>query len=417
MFKKKDHIEVLLPAQSLPSIRRIAMTIKSDHQGSYKYRKIAGLVLILGLIFLGLKLLYYPDPYLHVGDFSPVWAPDGSQIAFVSNRDGNRDENTGIYIMDANGSNITYLTPDPYKLFYIYRDDVSPAWSPDGKYIAFASAKGKRSFITDFYDPFYSYLNKVYEIYKMNVDGSNMLLLSGNNEDCLSPTWSPDGEKIAFVCSHGGHVIYVANADGTSIVRLSENGSACFSPSWSPDGKKMIFFCDQDIEDVPSIIYVIDADGSGLRELARLPFVGSVIWSPNGESILVTELDATFKRDFTKLSLMNADGTNLKQLSSEFIGGPSWSPDSSRIIYLAVDTIKIMNADGTNIQVIYDLKNDDSYVYLGNPSWSPDGSYISFYYSLVAIDGYTTDDTNSQIYLMNADGTNVIQLTHNEDEK
>ncbi len=370
---------------------------------SKKLIKLVRIIVVVGVMFLGLKLLYYPNPYLFVNDFHPSWSPDGNRIAFVSNRDGNRDENTEIYLMDADGSNVTQLTPDPFKLFYNYRDDISPIWSPDGKYIAFASAKGKRNFMTDFYDPFYSYLNKIYEIYRMDADGSNMVRISGENSNCFSPSWSTDSRKIAFVCDSDVPAIYVADLDGSNITRISENGSNCFSPTWAPDGEKIAFFCDQDMEGIASVIYLIDVNGSGLRELVQIPNVGSIIWSPNGELILITELTSD-KRDIINMSVINADGTDLKQLSPGFVASaPSWSPDGRQIIYVSVSSINVMNTDGAKSHAIYTIKNVDSFPYLGGIIWSPDGSRIAF--------------SRAQIYVMDADGTNVIQLTHKPSNK
>ena len=102
---------------------------------------------------------------------NPSWSPDGSQIAFDSDRDGNWE----IYVMDADGSNPTNLTNNA-------ADDQRPAWSPDGSKIAFHSNRD----------------GNLDEIYVMDADGSNPIRLTNNTDNDHCPSWSPDGSKIAF---------------------------------------------------------------------------------------------------------------------------------------------------------------------------------------------------------------------------
>jgi TolB protein len=150
------------------------------------------------------------------------------KIAFYSGRGGDPD----IYVMKPNGSGVQLLTVDPPSPPV---NDVAPAWSADGTKIAFSSTT--TTFNSD--------------IYSMNADGSNRTQLTNSSDLEYAPTWSPDGSKIAYVrdvpLDDQGAVlskIYIMNADGSDQVPLfnSDIFSCCeSSPSWSPDGKKIAF--------------------------------------------------------------------------------------------------------------------------------------------------------------------------------
>jgi hypothetical protein len=117
--------------------------------------------------------------------------------------------------------------------------DLSPSWSPDGKKIAFDSLRDGN-----------------YEIYVMNVDGSGIKRLTNSPAHDGVPSWSPDGKKIAFSSDRDGNdEIYVMNADGSDQKRLTNNPAVDGCPSWSPDGKKLAFVLLRD--DNPEI-YIMD---------------------------------------------------------------------------------------------------------------------------------------------------------------
>src|SRR5437870_3508530 len=161
-------------------------------------------------------------------------AADG-QIAFMSDRDGNRE----IYLMRADGTGLVNLTNNPAQ-------DEWPAWSPDGSKIAFITTRDGNP-----------------QIYVVNSDGSGSTRITSNPWQYFTPVWSPDGTKIAFSGYDGSSQIYVVNADGSSVSRLTSIGSAS-SPVWSPDGSKIAFSGYDGI-------YVMNADGSGLRNLTNNP--------------------------------------------------------------------------------------------------------------------------------------------------
>ena len=135
-------------------------------------------------------------------DRHPSWSPDGKQIAFMSDRDGN-DE---IYVMDADGNNPRNITNDP-------NDDSASSWSPDGKRIVFSSDRdGNRDGNRE-----------NHEIYVMDADGNNQQRLTDNEFYDTHPSWSPDGKRIAFMSQRDGHFIgefgltyeiYVMDNDG-----------------------------------------------------------------------------------------------------------------------------------------------------------------------------------------------------------
>ncbi|MCY4473859.1 MAG: hypothetical protein OXC83_00275, partial [Chloroflexi bacterium] len=170
-------------------------------------------------------------------DGSPAWSPDGRRIAFDSNRDGDWE----IYVMNADGSGVVRLTDDSRRVF--------PSWSPDGRRIAFVSGRDGN-----------------YEIYVMNADGTAIVRLTHTDNRELHPSWSPDGGRIAFSSNRDGddHDIYVMNADGSGVVRLTDNDDTNTHPDWSPDGRRIAFYSDRDGD---GDIYVMDADGSGVVRL------------------------------------------------------------------------------------------------------------------------------------------------------
>jgi Tol biopolymer transport system component len=179
----------------------------------------------------------------------PAWSPDGTEIAFVSDQDGNQE----IYVMDADGTNTRRLTFNAVS-------DFSPAWSPDGSKIAFSSFR-----------------NGDAEIWVMNADGSTVEKNLTNSPDRpdLQPSWSPDGSKIAFDTNQFGGDVWVMNADGTGQRNLTPtNFAGEYEPAWSPSGRK-IAYARKTRDAQPAEIYVMRAsDGLGRTNRSKTPTSG-----------------------------------------------------------------------------------------------------------------------------------------------
>ena len=240
-------------------------------------------------------------------DLDPAWSPDGSRILFESSRDGNYE----LYAMNADGSGVTRLTTDssrdryparcgsriafssdryrpPYIEIYVMNDDGTgltrltnndafseyPAWSPSCDRIAYS------------FDPYGTWV----KVRVMNADGSNDHELVGPPlGKSRHPAWSPDGTRIAFANDRDASLyyeIYVMNADGTQQTRLTQTrhtvngpiGGYDF-PTWSPDGTQMAF---QSWE--ARGIYVMNADGSGLKQVADSVPDARIAWFGPGAS-------------------------------------------------------------------------------------------------------------------------------------
>ncbi len=227
-------------------------------------------------------------------DMSPAWSADGKTIAFVTDRDGNRE----IYVMKADGTQEINLTHHP-------SEDWAPAWSPDGTGIAFSS-----------------YRDGNWEIYVMGSDGSDTRRLTFDSAADYGPCWSPDGQAIAFHSNRDGNwEIYVVSLDGQSLVRLTEDEATDFAPAWSPDGKTIAF---ESYRDGNMEIYLMNVDGSQQRNVSEDPYSNEhgPAWARAG-----TKLVYFSNRDGGwDILLMNTDGTEKANLTLSPVleQGPDW---------------------------------------------------------------------------------------------
>ena len=242
------------------------------------------------------------NPY---NDVDATWAPDGSRIAFSSDRSGDYE----IYAMQADGSNVERLTSDP-------ADDLSPSWSSDGTLIAFNSDRGGNR-----------------DVYVMNSDGSGVSRLTHDPGDDLAPSISPDGSLIAFESDRTGNFeIFVMKADGSDVERLTDNRMWDRRPTWSKDGGRIVFETNRRHSEGPLTeeanleLYEMNADGTGVARLTFNPTADTYpSWSPDGTGIV-------FVRGFRRVYAMNSDGSGVTRLTdgSGWVLAPSWTTQTEK---------------------------------------------------------------------------------------
>lgn len=282
----------------------------------------------------------------------PVWSADWRKVAWV--RERTRYRSSDIYVMNADGSGRRRLTQSPQL-------DGDPVWSPDGRKIAFVRVLGGRA-----------------DIYVVNADGSRVRRLAhaiaftpgpgGPGAGwSANPVWSPDGRRIAFVGNRDGNFdIFVVNADGSGLRKLSQSRRNDYDPAWSPDGRVIAF---QGRREPPpeskrgacplrrcerQEIYVVDADGSRLRRLTHdWRFDAAPVWSPDGGKILFQH------RHHPDIWVMNADGSGRRNLTRSVTQpfatdqAPAWSPDGRKILFVS-------NRGDGNWYEVYSMNADGS---------------------------------------------------------
>ena len=279
------------------------------------------------------------------------------QIAFSSNRDGDLE----IYMMDADGGNLRRLTNNS-------DGDWDPSWSPDGKRIVFLSDRDRHVDL--------QHGAPIPEIYVMDADGGNQQNLTNNPNADRAPSWSPDGNRIAFMSDRtGNYDIYVMGADGTNQQNLSNHPLSDRNPSWSPDGAHIVFSARREghVENEAAItneIYVMDVDGANQRRLTdNRNNDWEPSWSPDGKRIAFIA-DRKGNIDKFDIYVMDADGENQHNVTQHraWDGAPSWSPGNERIVFHSKRDgnweIYVMDADGGNLQNITNNRHDDY-----GPAW------------------------------------------------
>ena len=187
------------------------------------------------------------------------------------------------------------------------------------------------------------------DIYLIAPDGSGLTQVTDNAGWDMDPAWSPDGRRIAFAStgadgsSFDGADIWVMDADGSNQTRIIDSAGADTEPAWSPDGMRIAFTSQRDAN---REIYVMNADGSGQTRLTNhLLLDENPAWSPDGSTIAFGRRDGT--TGGSSLMLMNPSGGDVRQIGSG--RDPDWSPDGQRIAFSGVGT---MRPDGTDIQQV-----------------------------------------------------------------
>lgn len=254
-------------------------------------------------------------------DETPSFSPDGSKIAFASDRGDKK--HFSIYMARADGTRVKRLTRGK-------SHDFSPSWSPGGRRIAFFSNRHGR-----------------YGIYVMRL-GERPRRVTSLDMDAFDPRWSPSGRKFLFSSdSFGkGWDVYTIRVDGTRLRRLTRNDAHDYDASWSPDGRLVAFATDR------------NSEGSG-----------QCVWVPGG---------VVFPSDcHSDIYTIRPDGSEETQITDGLWWDdyPVWSPDGTKIIFISDESypsyssdLFIMNPDGSDRQPLTD--NTDIYEYYF-PAWQP----------------------------------------------
>ncbi len=231
---------------------------------------------------------------------SPAWSASGKKIAYERRdfRDPNHPGSFEIWVMNADGSHKHRLARG-----------TQPAWSPSGKKIAYVGPRRPRVGRPD--------------IWVMNSDGSHQKRLTSNPLSERSPDWSPDGKWIAFATDRGNsHDIWKIRQDGKVAVRLTAIGPYDDLPSWSPDGRK-IAYVTRDTAGYK--LMTMNSNGSGAAPVGTIGAYRSA-WSPDGKQIAYEHSDVTGGvEDIFRVGLASLSPVNLTDNPAQD-DHPSWQP-------------------------------------------------------------------------------------------
>ncbi len=234
---------------------------------------------------------------------TPAWSPDGSQLLFASDRYGSFD----IFLHTDEGEPLN-LTNNANA------DDVHPAWSPDGQKIIFSSNRGSTGY---------------FQIYIMNLDGSNVQqvgVVPGNN--AMYPRFSPNGQKIAYMrasvlaplCEWNWDV-WVMDADGSNQQQITTALGADLYPEWSPDGSEIIYGSCRNF--FYFNLYAFDTGSGTERQVTNWLFQNEwgATYSPDGHLIAFNSAPTGFTADIYIMAAAGGAAGNLTQHSAD-----DWNP-------------------------------------------------------------------------------------------
>jgi len=292
-----------------------------------------------------------------------------------------------IHVVSPDGSGLRQLT------HLGGHDALDVHWSPDGSMLAFRV-----------------WTNGDYQLFVARADGSNPTNITGTM-GVGELAWSPDGSMLAFTSfREGNDDLFVVNADGTGLRAVVDSPFTEAGPHWSPDGTQIAFerWPVHDRDPGTADIYVVGVGGGEAAPLVTSPgYDTGVAWSPDGSRLAFTSDQGGDE----EIYVVNADGSGERQLTDlpeASATRPAWSPDGTRLSFVAHDgeqwDVWVVDGDGTGLLKLTPSGRDD-----GPAVWAPDGSLLAFTASKV-ING--VDNTGTyDVYAIRPDGTDERRIT------
>lgn len=396
----------LLPAKDAPEVAPqsahygdASTTVKPLNWRIITLGITVGAICLLGAATLYLKSLPHaesvelkPIPFTSYEgtEIAPAFSPDGSRIAFAW--DGNpRSGSKGfdLYVKGIGSENLLRLTNHP-------SESISPAWSPDGTQIAFHRIAGEDTGI---------YVVPALGGPERKLRSTHILYSPSE-----SLSWSSDGKWIAFVelvSPANNDRIHLLSVD-TLEVRDVSHAEKCFSemqPAFSHSGDQLAYACYQNVLGRESLIYVQASLGGLPRQVSEIS-TGSfapkgIAWTVDDKRLIVSLPDV--EADFNLFEVSLRDGSRRKLFYAQTATWPAVSPRAEKLAYVASSTnVNIWRKDllrpNAAVEKLLSSTREQS-----SPQYSPDGAHIAF---------ESTRDGFREIWMSDADGTHLVQISH-----
>jgi len=260
-----------------------------------------------------------------------------SRIAYITTHKTAKGKQYRLQVSDFDGFNAKIIAQGDEPI-------LSPAWSPDGRRLAYVSLENKRMAI---------YVHDIYSNLRDQVSAHQ-----GLNS---SPAWSPDGTKLAMTLSKDGNAeIYVLDLTTKSLQRLTHDPAIDTEPAWSPDGKTIIFTSDRGGK--PQIYQMVSKGGSAQRLTFQGNYNARASFSPNGQKIVLINGD----NGLFRIAIL--ENGQMRYVSNTAMDkSPSFAPNGSMVMYATQRSLAAVSVDGRVRQRI----NVDAGAEIRESAWSP----------------------------------------------